>query len=84
MREAWFLPGSWGEIDDLAPQSLSVADGTLALTLKPGGTFDPHAAPFGTPLVTDAGGKESFFAITTPPANPGGLGKKFANPAGDR
>ncbi|HLN08022.1 MAG TPA: hypothetical protein VK281_03535 [Xanthobacteraceae bacterium] len=49
-----------GEIDDLAPQSLSVADGTLALTPKSGGTFDPHAAPFGMPLVTDAGGKEKL------------------------
>ncbi len=34
VRQAWFLPASWGAIDDLAPQALKIAPGKLSLSLS--------------------------------------------------
>ena len=44
VRDASFLPAAWGEIDDLAPQTSSYADGKLSLALKPGQTSTPARA----------------------------------------
>lgn len=71
VREAWFLPAAWGEIDDLAQQTLSVAKGRLSLALKPGQTFDPKAALSGVLVVKDATGKENFLTIIAPPQEGG-------------
>jgi thiol:disulfide interchange protein/DsbC/DsbD-like thiol-disulfide interchange protein len=63
VHNAWFLPASWGEIDDLAPQLLSVADGKLSLALKPGQTFDPEAGLSGVVVLQDNAGHERAFTI---------------------
>jgi thiol:disulfide interchange protein/DsbC/DsbD-like thiol-disulfide interchange protein len=66
VRDASFLPAAWGEIDDLAPQTFTFADGKLSLALKPGQTFDPsHVA--GTVVLKDAGGRERFLSIAATP-----------------
>jgi thiol:disulfide interchange protein/DsbC/DsbD-like thiol-disulfide interchange protein len=80
VREAWFLPGAWGQIDDLAPQTLSVTKGRLTLALKAGQTFDPKAALSGVLVVKGAAGKENFLTITATP-EAGGATPAVAPPA---
>jgi thiol:disulfide interchange protein/DsbC/DsbD-like thiol-disulfide interchange protein len=67
VREAWFLPASWGAIDDLAPQALSVAPGKLSLTLKTGQAFDPKATLPGVLVLKDAAGRERDLTIVAAP-----------------
>ena len=67
VREAWFIPATWGIIDDLAPQKLSVAQGELSLALKPGEAFDAKAAPSGVLAIKDPEGRERDLAIGAPP-----------------
>ena len=67
VREAWFLPASWGAIDDLAPQTLNVAPGKLSLALKPGQTFDPKATLAGVLALKDAAGRERDLSIVAAP-----------------
>ncbi len=67
VRDAWFLPAAWGEIDDLAAQKVSVSDGALKLALKPGETFDPHAALAGVLVIKAPSGAERFFTINAKP-----------------
>ena len=67
VREAWFLPASWGAIDDLAPQTLNVAPGKLSLALKAGQTFDPKATLAGVLALKDAAGRERDLTIVAAP-----------------
>jgi len=39
VKDAYFFPATWGEVDHAAPQALSVTDGKLTLALKPGAEF---------------------------------------------
>jgi thiol:disulfide interchange protein/DsbC/DsbD-like thiol-disulfide interchange protein len=66
VHNAWFFPTSWGEIDDLAPQLLSVADGKLSLALKLGQTFDPKAGLNGVVVLQDNADHERAFTIAAP------------------
>jgi thiol:disulfide interchange protein DsbD len=67
VREAWFLPASWGAIDDLAPQALNVATGKLSLALKPGPAFDPKATLAGVLALEDVAGRERDLSIVAAP-----------------
>ncbi len=67
VREAWFLPASWGAIDDLAPQTLNVAPGKLSLALKPGQAFDPKTTLAGVLALKDPEGRERDLAIVAAP-----------------
>jgi thiol:disulfide interchange protein/DsbC/DsbD-like thiol-disulfide interchange protein len=71
VREAWFLPAAWGAIDDLAPQTLTVASGKLSLALKPGETFDPKATLAGVLVIKDAAGGERDLSIAAAPLSGG-------------
>jgi len=66
VHDAWFFPASWGEIDDLAQQVLSVADGRLSLALKLGQTFDPKAGLSGVVVLQDDAGHQRAFTIAAP------------------
>lgn len=63
VHDAWFLPTTWGEIDDLAPQKISVGDGELKLALKPGETFNPRAPISGVLVIEGPNGGERFLTI---------------------
>lgn len=67
VREAWFLPASWGAIDDLAPQALNVESGKLSLALKPGQAFDPKATLAGVLVLKDSAGRERDLTIAATP-----------------
>ena len=67
IREAWFLPASWGAIDDLAPQALKVTTGKLSLALKPGQAFDPKATLAGVLALKDSAGRERDLTIVAQP-----------------
>jgi thiol:disulfide interchange protein/DsbC/DsbD-like thiol-disulfide interchange protein len=67
VAQAWFLPAAWGAIDDLAPQTLTVAPGKLSLALKPGETFDPKATLAGVLVIKDAAGGERDLSIAAAP-----------------
>ena len=71
VRQAWFLPAAWGAIDDLAPQTLTVAPGKLSLALKPGETFDPKATLAGVLVIKDAAGGERDLTIAAAPQSAG-------------
>jgi thiol:disulfide interchange protein/DsbC/DsbD-like thiol-disulfide interchange protein len=77
VRDASFLPAAWGEIDDLAPQTSSYADGKLSLALKPGQTFDPSQGLAGVVVLKDAAGRQRFLTIAATPeggsATPAGV-----------
>ena len=81
VREAWFLPASWGAIDDLAPQAMTVAPGKLSLSLKPGPAFDPKASLTGVLALKDAGGRERDLAIVATPVA-GTASAAAADPSG--
>jgi thiol:disulfide interchange protein/DsbC/DsbD-like thiol-disulfide interchange protein len=82
VREAWFLPASWGAIDDLAPQSLNVAPGELSLALKPGRAFAPKATLAGVLVLRDATGNERDLSIVAAPQ--AGVASAANPPAPDR
>lgn len=69
VQDAWFLPATWGEIDDLAAQKFSIGSGELKLALKPGETFDPRAMLSGELVIKAPNGGESFFTIDARPEN---------------
>ena len=67
VRQAWFLPASWGAIDDLAPQALNVEPGKLSLSLKAGQAFDPKATLEGVLALKDGAGRERDLTIAAAP-----------------
>ena len=67
VQDAWFLPATWGEIDDLAAQKFSIVDGELKLALKPGETFDPRATLSGVLVIKAPNGGERFLTIDARP-----------------
>ncbi len=57
VSDAWFFPEKWDVIDDAAPQKLSVAAGTLSLSLKPAKSFDPAVSLAGLLVLKDERGR---------------------------
>ncbi len=67
VREAWFAPLAWGQVEHSAPQDLTrLADG-LALALRPGPEFRHPAGLHGVVVITDHGGRTSALDLTAAP-----------------
>ena len=67
VKQAWFVPDTWGTIDGTAPQRLSLRDGGFSLDLHPGAAFKPTNALGGVLAVRDTTDQLSSFAITATP-----------------
>ncbi len=67
VRDAWFLPGAWGAVEQAAPQRVLVRDGEVTLVLQPGQSFAAGSGLAGTVVLRDPGGQESFLAIDAKP-----------------
>ena len=64
VHDAVFFPGTWGAIEDAAPQTLTVEDGKFTLALKPAQSFDAKVALSGVVAITDAKGAQRFLAVS--------------------
>ena len=70
IREAWFAPLAWGQIEHSAPQDLDVqgaADNGLTLALRPGPEFRHPAGLRGIVVITDHTGRTSALELTAAP-----------------
>ncbi len=67
VRDAWFFPATAGAIEPAAPQTLTVAEGTVALSLKPGPAFNEQPNLGGVVVLQDSGGQESALQVTATP-----------------
>ena len=67
VRQAWFIPDSYGAIQDSAPQALSVRDGGFTLALTPGSKFQPSAGLSGVLVVQDRTGQQTALQIAATP-----------------
>jgi thiol:disulfide interchange protein DsbD len=69
VADAWFFPANWGAVTHAAAQPVSVADGSVALALKPGQAFDPKQRLAGILVLKDPSGAETALQLD---AKPGG------------
>ena len=67
VREAWFLPGAEGAVENAAPQRLAAGDGEVSLALKPGQTNAAAAGLAGTVVLRDPGGQETYLDVAAKP-----------------
>ena len=67
VQDAWFFPATWGEIDQAAPQKVTVRDGTVELALQPGSAFAANAPLSGVVVLRDPGGQESALQVEASP-----------------
>ncbi len=67
VRDAWFVPAVFGTIDADAPQSLSIRQDGIALTLKPGAEFRPATPLAGVLVLSDRDGQQSALAVDAAP-----------------
>jgi thiol:disulfide interchange protein len=67
VRRAWFIPDSYGAIQDSAPQPLSVRDGGFSLALTPGTKFKPSSGLAGVLVVQDRTGQQTALQIAASP-----------------
>ncbi len=81
VRDASFLPAAWGEIDDLAPQKATIADGKVSLALKLGPTYDPKQGLPGVADLKDASGRERFLTVAAKPDSAAAAAQQAVLPA---
>ena len=67
VREAWFAPLAWGQIEHSAPQIFSPAAEGLALVLRPGAEFRHAAGLAGIVIITDHTGRTSALELAATP-----------------
>ena len=67
VREAWFAPYAWGQIEHSAPQPLSTAEGGFTLALRPGTEFRHQAGLAGIVVVTDHTGRTTAMELAATP-----------------
>ena len=67
VREAWFAPYAWGQIEHSAAQTLSTAEGGFTLALRPGGEFRHQAGLQGIVVVTDHTGRTTAMELAATP-----------------
>jgi len=67
LREAWFAPLAWGQIEHSAPQDVATTDGGIALSLRPGSAFHPEAGLKGIVVITDYTGRTSALELAATP-----------------
>lgn len=68
VREAWFIPDSFGTVLAAAPQKLTQQPGGLALAMRTGAEFKPAVALTGVLVTRDRQGQQSAFEIHATPA----------------
>ena len=67
VREAWFAPLAWGQIEHSAPQELTATADGLTLTLRPAAEFRHAAGLKGIVVITDHTGTRSALELTATP-----------------
>jgi thiol:disulfide interchange protein DsbD len=67
VREAWFAPYAWGQVEHSAPQPLSTAEGGFTLALRPGAEFRHAAGLAGIVVVTDHTGRTTAMELAAEP-----------------
>lgn len=67
VREAWFAPYAWGQVEHSAPQPLSTAEGGFTLALRPGAEFRHAAGLAGIVVVTDHTGRTTAMELAAAP-----------------
>jgi thiol:disulfide interchange protein DsbD len=70
VKDAWFFPATWGEIDQNAPEKLTVDDGGLTLALKPGAQFNAAQDLVGVLVLREPSGHERYLTVSAHPASP--------------
>ena len=64
VREAWFAPLAWGQVEHSAPQELRASADGIALALRPGAEFRHEAGLAGVVVITDHAGRVSALELT--------------------
>lgn len=67
VREAWFAPLAWGQVEHSAPQDLTTTADGLTLALRPGPEFRHPAGLRGIVVITDHTGRTSALELTAAP-----------------
>ncbi len=69
VRSALYFPDSWGVVDHVADQALTVEEGRLTLATTKGQGYAPGPSA-GLLAITDGGGQKRWFALELTPAAP--------------
>ena len=69
VRSALYFPDSWGVVDHVADQALTVEEGRLTLATAKGQGYTPGPSA-GLLAITDGGGQKRWFALELTPAAP--------------
>ncbi|WP_040777117.1 protein-disulfide reductase DsbD family protein [Massilia timonae] len=69
VRSALYFPDSWGVVDHVADQALTVEEGRLTLATTKGQGYTPGPSA-GLLAITDGGGQKRWFALELTPAAP--------------
>lgn len=69
VRSALYFPDSWGVVDHVADQALTVEEGRLTLATTKGQGYAPGPSA-GLLAITDGGGQKRWFALEPTPAAP--------------
>lgn len=67
VRSALYFPDSWGVVDHVADQALTVEEGRLTLATTKGQGYTPGPSA-GLLAITDGGGQKRWFALELTPA----------------
>jgi len=67
VREAWFAPLAWGQVEHSAPQTLSATPDGFTLALRPGPEFRHGEGMAGVVVITDHAGQTSALSLSAPP-----------------
>ena len=67
VRSALYFPDSWGIVDHVAQQTLTVGQGELTLSTTKGQGYTPGPSS-GLLMITDGGGQKRWFALDLTPA----------------
>jgi thiol:disulfide interchange protein DsbD len=70
VRDAWFAPFTWGQVEPSAPQDLAQGAEGFTLALKPGPEFNPAKGLAGVLVVQDRSGQQAgleIAAVAGPP-----------------
>ena len=67
VQSALYFPDSWGIVDHVADQALTVEEGALTLTTTKGQGYTPGPST-GLLAITDGGGQKRWFALELTPA----------------
>ncbi len=66
IHKAWFIPARFDTVAASAPQTLTVTDGLLSLTLQTGPAYQPGSPLQGVLVLQDAAGQQTALTISAP------------------